>query len=82
MFKHDVLRGGRWGVFTCHPGHVLSIPQGSVLGPLLFILYMAELADIAAQHKTIHCIRLQLYIHCQPDDVSQLQPRGEMCQNY
>ena len=50
--------------------HVIcSVPQGSVLEPLLFILYSAELADIATQHKTtLHTFAddNQLYIHCQP----------------
>jgi len=29
-----------------------SVPRGSVLEPLLFILYTAELMDIVAQYKT------------------------------
>ena len=56
-----------------HVIHVMcSVLQGSVLGPLLFILYMADLADIAAHYKlTLHAFAddNQLYIHCKPENV-------------
>jgi len=53
----------------------LSVPQGSVLGPLLFLIHTAELADIATKYNvTLHAFGddNQLYIHCHPKDV-QLQ---------
>jgi len=56
---------------ACHVIRVMcSVPQGSVLGLLLFILYMADLADIAAQYNlTSHAFDddNQLYIHCKPE---------------
>jgi hypothetical protein len=48
---------------------VCSDPQGSILGPLLFLLNTAELEDVAAgKAVSVHMYAddTQLYVHCKP----------------
>jgi len=68
-----------FGVLYCNQSSsavyiVCSVLHGSVLGPHLFIFYMADLADEVKQHQVnMHVMHAyaddtQLYLHCCLDD--------------
>ena len=61
---------------------VCSVPQGSVLGPLSFIVQTADLAAIAEKHDVfLHAFAddTQLYLHCRRTDTASAAARLEQC---
>jgi len=77
--SYQVVYGNRTSAtvyITC------SVPQGSVLGPRLFIMYSADLADIVSAHGvSYHAFAddTQMYLHCQCNDTASAINRLEHC---
>ena len=76
---YRVIHGGK----TSYIVHVIcSVPQGSVLGPRMFILHAADFEDVAAKHSVnIHGYAddTHLYLHGRPDDITSTIDRLESC---
>ena len=68
----------RNNLFHLHTG----VPQGSVIGPLLFNLYSSDLETIAQRHNLSfhqYADDTQLYSGCVPGETEQLQNRLSDC---